>query len=103
MWGTCLGFQMLIVHSAGEGHPILRKHTFEASNHRINMRFTGNLWSTKLFSNPNNIAGDASDLFEAMMSEHIMYENHHDGFYPEDIYMSNISSVEAWHVLSTAY
>lgn len=74
IWGTCQGFQTLSVIT--NGNSTVLTSGFDSENLPLPLSFTANARSSRL------LAGASSDLFNALGSEPITMNSHHDGVTP---------------------
>jgi gamma-glutamyl hydrolase len=80
LWGTCLGFEWLLIAAAQGDVDILDPPDggqMDAYNISLPLEFTSLAKTSKLFSHASN------EIFEILSQENVTMNNHHYGIFPE--------------------
>lgn len=92
VWGTCLGFEWLIMHTA----PGALQAGFQSENRSYNLNLTPNAPGSRLLGNA------PSEVLKAMTHDRVTFNNHHEGITPEQ-FANFPSLVSTLKVLSTSF
>ena len=94
VWGICLGFQEITVIEAP--YPdVFQRYKFNSSNVANNVTFVEGIAESKMYRNLPKY------LLDALQTENITYNHHHDGVYPE-VY-KKFPELQQYYVLAVSY
>jgi gamma-glutamyl hydrolase len=95
LWGTCMGFQWLLISQSGDGNILdPDQGVLDSYNYSIPLDFTTAASSSRLFSKASTF------IMETLAKENVTMNNHHYGIYPE--HFANTASLSSFFsVLST--
>ena len=94
IWGTCMGFQLLSLLTARDEDSILCSKCYDSEGTPLPLRFTSASKSSDLYG------GLPVSLREALATENITENSHHDGIAPAT-YRTNARLAAFYDVLST--
>lgn len=99
LWGTCMGFQWLLI-AQSKDHNILdpKSGQFDSYNYSIPLDFVPNLTlsKTKIFENAPN------EIIKILANENVTMNNHHYGIYTDN-FISTKSLNSFFRLISTNY
>jgi len=95
MWGTCMGFQWLLIAATGDSSVLDPKSgQMDSYNYSIPLEFTSATTGSKLFGNA------PADVMDILSTKNVTMNNHHYGIWTENFKKNTVLS-SMFNLLST--
>lgn len=95
LWGTCLGFETIMILGAGGNQSVLT-NGFDSYNLPVPLHFEAGVQGSRMF------AGASAQVFSILKSENVTMNNHQAGVTPPT-FLQNTNLTSFYRMLSTNY